>query len=117
MNRARYVRTVLAWHDVTQGDLAAVLRITPQAVNRKLKGIRSFSDDQLLAIAEAFELDPGLLLRPPARSLGELLGAVRKSAQGLLTCTKYLFALVRASAASRYGHPAKSRVDEQLRFT
>lgn len=63
--RARFVRTVLAWHDLTQADLAQLLRITPQATNRKLKGIRQFRDDELLAIAEAFNIDPGKLLRPP----------------------------------------------------
>lgn len=73
MLRARYVRTVLAWHDRTQDDLATILGITRQAANRKLKGARAFKDDELLAIADAFAVDPGMLLRPPA--LDQVLGS------------------------------------------
>lgn len=94
MHRARYVRTVLAWHDLTQADLGRLLGISAQAANRKLKGIRRFSDDELLAIADAFELDPGHMLRPP--SLGEILGTVSQTATGLLTCTFKQLPQVRA---------------------
>lgn len=90
--RARYIRTLLAWHDLTQTDLARILGISQPAANRKLKGKRRFEDDELLAIAEAFDVDPANMLRPP--QLAHVMGAVPTSATGLLTCTKYQFPLV-----------------------
>lgn len=85
--RARYVRTVLAWHDHTQTDLGKVLGITQANASQKLRGIRAFKSDELLAIADAYGLDPGALLRPP--ELAEVLGAVLTSDDGLLTSPKY----------------------------
>lgn len=72
LRRARYVRTVLSWHDWTQADLGRLLGVSGPAANRKLKGIRTFKDDELLLIADTFGLEPGLLLRPPA--LDDFLG-------------------------------------------
>lgn len=105
--RARYIRTVLAWHDVTQADLARVLGITQPAANRKIKGRRRFEDDELLVIAETYGLDPANMLRPPP--LEPLLGAVRTSAPDLLTWPKYQVGLVRAvlPPGRRNGQPAK----------
>lgn len=99
--RARYIRTVLAWHDVTQADLARVLQISQPAANRKLKGKRRFEDDELLAIAEAFGLDPANMLRPP--ELGDYLGPVREPAPDLLTWPKYQAVLVGALCERPFG--------------
>lgn len=70
--RLRYVRALLAWHGKGPGDLGPMLGITPAAGYHKLDGRRGFSPADLLAIAAAFDLDPGLLLRPPA--LDDVLG-------------------------------------------
>lgn len=94
--RARYIRTLLAWHDLTQTDLARILGISQPAANRKLKGKRRFEDDELLAIAEAFDLDPANMLRPPQLSF--VMGAVLTSDDGLLTSPKYDKAQVSALA-------------------
>lgn len=95
LDRARFIRTVLAWHDVNQADLGRLLGCTQVSASRKLRGLRRFTDDELLKIAETFDLDPGHMLRPPV--LEPLLGAVRNSAQGLLTCTFKQLPQVRAS--------------------
>lgn len=94
LDRARFIRTVLAWHDVNQADLARLLGCTQVSASRKLRGVRRFTDDELLKIAETFDLDPGYMLRPPV--LEPLLGAVRNSDEGLLTCTFNAFPLVTA---------------------
>lgn len=84
--RARYVRTVLAWHNANQTDLASVLGITQPAAGRKLLGKRRFTDDELLAIADAYGLNPANLLRPP--ELEPLLGAaVRNQGEELVPST------------------------------
>lgn len=113
-DRARYIRTVLSHHDHTQADLARLLGISQPAANRKLKGLRRFTDDELLQVAEAYELDPGNLLRPP--ELSGVLGRVSKRLADLLTCTKYQLRLVCARPRTRYGHSAKSAVIRTLRF-
>lgn len=81
----RYIRTLMAWHDYTQTDLAKILGCSQPALGRKLAGQRRFTADEIVAIAETFEIEPGLLLRPP--QLAGVLGAVRKSAGDLLTST------------------------------
>ncbi len=95
MARARYIRTVLAWHGQTQSDLGRLLGCSQVNAGRKLRGLRRFTDDELLLIAETFDLDPGHMLRPPP--LEPLLGAVRSSGDGLLTCTFKQLPQVRAS--------------------
>lgn len=94
LDRARYIRTILARHDHNQTDLGRLLGITQQAAGRKLKGIRKFEVDELVVIAEAYRVDVGYLLRPP--NLDEVLGPVPAQAQGLLTSTKYQVVLVDA---------------------
>lgn len=92
LERARYIRTVLARHDHNQTHLGRILGITQQAAGRKLKGIRRFEVDELVTIADSYGIEVGYLLRPP--NLDDLLGSVPAAAQGLLTCTKYQSALV-----------------------
>lgn len=94
IHRARYIRTLLAWHDITQSDLARVLGISQPAANRKLKGQRRWEIDELVAIAEAFDLDPTNMLRPP--SLETVFGTVRNQAPDLLTWPNRQPPLVRA---------------------
>lgn len=84
--RASYIRTILARHDHTQQDLARLLGVTQPTANRKLKGLRKFTDDELLTIADAYGIDPANMLRPP--DLTPVLGAVRIDAGGLLTWPK-----------------------------
>lgn len=86
MRRARFIRTVLAYHDLTQSDLGRLLGCSQVNAGRKLRGMRRFSDDELLVIAEAFGIDPAAMLRPP--DLEHVFGAVRTPDGGLLTCTK-----------------------------
>ena len=93
--RCRYIRTVLAWHGHTQTDLGKLLGCSQEAAGRKLRAQRRFTDDELLTIAEAYDLDPGYLLRPPP--LEDILGApVRHQGGDLLTCTFNAFPQVRA---------------------
>lgn len=96
LDRARYVRTILAWHGATQTDLGRLLGCSQVAAGRKLRGQRRFSIDELLRIAEAFAVDPANLMRPPA--LEPMLGS--KPAGDLLTCTKYQVPLVGTPGAS-----------------
>lgn len=63
--RARFVRALLAWHGVSVDQLSAVLGVKRATVYKKLDGRRPFTTDDLLSIAEAFDVEPGLLLRPP----------------------------------------------------
>lgn len=106
MNRARYVRTILAWHDLTQADLGKILGITPQAANRKLKGLRTFKDDELLTISEVFDVDPANLLRPP--DMADALGR-----PGFTNMSVVLSAQVRACFGwpGRAGSPARGIAD------
>lgn len=71
--RARFVRTVLAWHGKRPGDLAKLLDREASTAYKKLYGQRAFTSDDLLKIADQFRVEPGLLLRPPAE-LAELGG-------------------------------------------
>lgn len=87
VERARYIRTILAHHDHNQTHLGRLLGITQQAAGRKLRGQSRFSVEQLMIIADAYGISHGMLLKPPP--LEELLGSVRSSAADLLTCTKY----------------------------
>ena len=92
LDRARYVRTILAWHDITQADLGRLLGCTQAAAGRKIRGLRRFTVDELVLIAETFGVDPANLMRPPG--LESVLGST--PGHGLLTCTKYQVPLVRA---------------------
>lgn len=77
LNRAAYVRSLLAWHGKRQSDLAGILGCSQQNASQKLAGKRRFTTDDLLAIAEALDTEPRYLLQVPSY------------ARGLLTCTKY----------------------------
>lgn len=94
LDRARYVRTILAWHGTTQADLGRLLGCTQEAAGRKLRGVRRFSVDELVLIAETFAVDPANLMRPPP--LEGVLGTVPSSEPGLLTSPKYDKPQVRA---------------------
>ena len=63
--RARYVRTVLAWHGSTVTDLARLLGVSQPNASQKLRGVRGFKVNELVAIADAYGLDPAALPRPP----------------------------------------------------
>lgn len=91
--RNRYIRAVLAWHDVTQADLARLLGVTQANASMKLAGKRRFSVDDLIVIADAFRLDPGYLMRPP--DLADVLG-IRQTGTELLTWPFYSLPQVRA---------------------
>lgn len=84
-DRARYVRTLLAFHGHNQTHLGRILGISQQAAGLKLRGQSRFSVEQLERIADAYGLDPGHLLKPPP--LEGVLGSVRSAAGTLLTCT------------------------------
>lgn len=85
IERAKYVRTVLAYHGHTQTDLGRLLGVSQVSASHKLRGTRAFKTSELLIIADAYDLDPGHLLRPP--ELTAVLGRVTETAADLLTCT------------------------------
>lgn len=98
-SRPRFVAALLAWHDVSPEELGRLLGLSRAAIYKKLHGTRAFTTKDLVAIAEHFGVDPGLLLQPePA---GKLLGQVRSTARGLLTSAKGQLAQVRALLAPR----------------
>jgi transcriptional regulator with XRE-family HTH domain len=82
--RAAYVRSLLAWHGLRQADLAGIIGSGQQSASQKLAGKRRFTTDDLLAIAAALDVEPRYLLTVPTYE------------RGLLTCTKYQPAQVRA---------------------
>lgn len=100
--RAAYVRALLAWHGKRQSELADILGGCQQNASQKLAGKRRFTTDDLLAIAEALDVDPRYLLTVP------------RYERGLLTCTKYQVGLLGASARATYGYAAKSAVIQRL---
>jgi hypothetical protein len=65
LERARYIRTILAYHGDTQTDLGRLL------------GCSQFSDDELLMIADHYGVDPANMLRPP--ELDGMLGSLRSA--------------------------------------
>lgn len=71
--RARYVRTILAWHESGPADLAGLLGVTVDTVYKKLDARRAFTTGDLLTIGGRFGIEPGLLLWPP--EVVEALGA------------------------------------------
>lgn len=108
LDRARFVRTILARHDHNQADLAKLLGITQPAAGRKLRGLRRFEVDELALIARSYGVDIEHLVEPPEAELSTLLGCVRKTAADLLTCTKYQALLLISKVAARYGYAAKT---------
>lgn len=110
LNRARYVRTLLAYHGHNQTDLGQIIGVTQANASQKLRGQRRFHADELLAIADHYGLDPGTLMRPPLPELVSVLGAVRSAEGGLLTCTFNALPQVRAGVCLPGGLPAKSGV-------
>lgn len=96
--RAAYVRALLAWHGKRQSDLASIIGSSQQNASQKLAGKRRFTTDDLLAIADALDVDPRYLLTVPRYD------------RGLLTCTKYQALLLIGKVAARYGYVAKSAV-------
>lgn len=79
--RARFVRTLLAWHDVSRAELAELLGVSVHTVYKKLDGQRAFTTDDFLAICDIFHVSPDSLLRPPAE-LAEL-GDVSRGPSGI----------------------------------
>lgn len=96
--RVRLIKALMGWHDVTGVALARILGMSQQMLQRKLAGLRRFTDDELLACADAFNVDPGLLLRPDP--VAELFGwPVPEGASGLVRST---FRQERRSELTRY---------------
>lgn len=112
LDRARYIRTILAHHDHSQNDLGKLLGITQQAAGRKLRGMRRFEVDELVLIADTYGISVEHLIRPP--ELTSVLGAVRTSGPDLLTCTKYQFPLVAAGVVPAYGISANPALFERF---
>lgn len=81
----RYLRTVLAWHDINQAQLGDIIGCTQTNASRKLSGKRRLTVEELLLIADHLGIDPGNLLAPP--DLSDMLGPVREDAQGLVRST------------------------------
>lgn len=101
--RASYVRALIGWHGMTGTQLADVLKISQPAASKKLLGQRRFTVDELVTLAEHFEVDPGLLLKPDP--VAPFMGTVREQLTGLVRST---FCRFRRWWASRYANP---RVD------
>lgn len=77
--RAAYVRALLAWHGKRQSDLAGIIGSSQQNASQKLAGKRRFTTDDLLAIAEALDVDPKYLLTVPRYDRGLLTSTYRHS--------------------------------------
>lgn len=63
--RARYVKTLLTWHEVPRETLAEWLDVAIETIYKKLDARRGFTTEDLVEIARRFQLDPRLLLWPP----------------------------------------------------
>ena len=59
---AKLIKAQMAMRGVTQADLSALTGISKSQVNRKLLGKLPFELDDVMAMAEALELDPQKLL-------------------------------------------------------
>lgn len=99
--RARYIRTLLAYHGHNQTDLGQIIGVTQANASQKLRGERRFHANELLAIADHYGLDPGAVLRPPLTELVSVLGPVRNDDHDLLPCTFHQLAQVRGHVPDR----------------
>lgn len=59
---AAEVRAEAARAELSQAALARKAGVAPQTLSKKLRGERSFTVEELLAIAKALDLDPVALL-------------------------------------------------------
>lgn len=96
VNRAAYIRALLAWHGLRQADLGRIMGCSQANASQKLAGLRRFTTDDLLAIAEALDVDPRYLLTVP------------RYERGLLTCTKCQLAQVRRRFTDWVGQTRKN---------
>lgn len=68
---AKLIKAQMAMRGVTQADLADLTGISKSQVNRKLLGKLPFELDDVMAMAEALELDPQQLLTRGIRMASE----------------------------------------------
>jgi transcriptional regulator with XRE-family HTH domain len=94
--RARYLRTLLAWHGMNTADFARILGCSQQAASYKLLGKRNLSADDISRIVEALDVEPRYLLTVPGYE------------RGLLTCTFKQLPQVRGCGQPLFGISAKS---------
>jgi antitoxin component HigA of HigAB toxin-antitoxin module len=64
-NVARIVRTLLVHQGRQQVDLATHMGVTPSVVSKALTGKRTWSLDDLVVMAEFFEVSPALFFEDP----------------------------------------------------
>lgn len=86
-DQLRFLRTLLAWHDINQAQLGDIIGCGQTNASRKLSGKRKLTVEELLLIADHLGIEPGHLINPPP--LDEVLGSVRQPALDLVTSTKY----------------------------
>lgn len=79
------VATLAKAQGLTYGDLAAKLGMHRNRLGDKIAGRRAFREQEIIALADFFGVSPGHLFEDPLVLLG--IDPVRKSDQGLLTCT------------------------------
>jgi len=78
------VATLARAQGITYGELAIKVGIHRNRLGDKIAGRRAFREQEIIALADFFGVSPGHLFEDPR----ELLGVpVRKSDEGLLTCT------------------------------
>lgn len=65
---AREVRSSLAWHDMSQGDLAARVGLAPATLSRRLSGESAFGVGELHAVASALGMTASELLERAERA-------------------------------------------------
>lgn len=94
--RARYVRAILEWHGDTPADLGRLLGVSRDMAYKKLCATRRFTTEDLVAIADHYNVSGDLLLRPNAELLKPTLGYVLS--------TKYRVVQVRAYAMRTLPH-------------
>lgn len=96
--RVRFVSALLAWHNVTPAQLGQLLGNATATVYKKLSGERAFTTRDLEAIAEAFDIEPGLLLRP--KTAETVLGPVNEAGPAFTNMSVLATGLVRGLATA-----------------
>ncbi len=64
-NVARIVKTLLTHQNKTRTELASSLGVHPSAVTKALNGQRSWAVDDLVTMADFFEVSPALFFEDP----------------------------------------------------
>lgn len=65
-NIPRIVRTLLAHQGKQQADLAAFMNVTPGVISKLLSGRRAVSVDDVVRMADFFDVSPALFFDDPA---------------------------------------------------